>query len=117
MKQKIFVCPHCGNKTPHSVVFNHSYVGDWYGSDGKPSEAPPTSYYTGYACATCGDLSIYETHDYEENGSWLVFPADVVLDKSIPETVAANYRESKRVQTVAFGWGRTKLTDRNHEVK
>lgn len=102
MKLPLLVCPHCGNKIPHQVVFTHSYVGDWYGSDGEPSEDPPESYYTGYACSTCGDLSIYETHEYDEGGrGTLAFPANVDLAKSIPELVAANYRESKRVQKVS----------------
>lgn len=102
MKQPLFICHHCGNKTPHKVVFTHSYVGEWYSSDGEPSESPPTSYYTGFACATCSNLSIYETHECDEGGrGTLVFPANVILDKSIPEVVAANYRESKRVQQVS----------------
>ncbi|MBM4053348.1 MAG: DUF4145 domain-containing protein [Planctomycetes bacterium] len=100
MSDPVFVCPHCGNKTPHKSVFSHSYVGDWYGSDGTLAEDPPTSHYSGYSCATCGDLSIYESHDYDA-GEELVFPSDVHLDPSIPEIVASNYRESKRVQKVS----------------
>jgi hypothetical protein len=102
MKPIILVCPHCGNKTPHRRVFSHSYVADWYSSDGTVSKNPPTSYYIGYACSTCEDLSIYGSHDESEDGEGsLEFPADVVLDKSIPEVVATNYRESKRVQRVS----------------
>ncbi len=102
MSDPVFVCPHCGNKTPHKSVFSHSYVGDWYGSDGQLAEDPPTSYYIGYACATCGDLSIYENHEYDgDEEPTLVFPSDVNLDASIPDIVASNYRESKRVQKVS----------------
>jgi hypothetical protein len=64
-------------------------------------ENPPTSYYTGFACATCGDLSIYESIDDTHDIGSLIFPEDVSLDKSIPEIVATNYRESKRVQKVS----------------
>lgn len=102
MTDPVFVCPHCGNKTPHKSVFSHKYVGDWYRSDGQLAEDPPTSFYTGYACATCGDLSIYSSHDYQEDMELnLVFPSDVSLDASIPDIVASNYRESKRVQKVS----------------
>jgi len=102
IKQPLFVCPHCGNKVPHSVIFTHNYVGDWYCSDGSIDDTLPTSYYTGYACGTCHDLSIYENHEYDEGDvGRLVFPADVNLDESIPESVAKNYRESKRVQKVS----------------
>lgn len=102
MSDPVFVCPHCGNKTPHKPVFSHSYVGDWYGSDGQLEEDPPTSDYTGYACSTCGDLSIYGSHEYNEGEKpILVFPSNVNLDASIPDVVASNYRESKRVQKVS----------------
>ena len=67
--------------------------------DGSAEKHPPTSYYIGYACSTCNDLSIYGTHDYAESDeAVLQFPSDVILDESIPEIVASNYRESKRVQ-------------------
>jgi hypothetical protein len=102
MKPRLLICPHCGNKTPHREIFRHSYVGDWYSSDGTATEDPPTSYYIGYACATCDDISIYGSHDYADDGEEILeFPSDVTLDKSIPEIVAANYRESKRVQKVS----------------
>lgn len=101
MKELILICPNCGNETPHREIFTHSYKGNWYSSDGEPSGSPPTSTYTGYACATCDDLSIYECNDWSDDEGALVFPADVSLDKSIPEIVAANYRESKRVQKIS----------------
>lgn len=102
MSEPVFVCSHCGNKTPHKSVFSHSYVGDWYGPDGRLADDPPTSHYVGYSCSTCGDLSIYESHDYDDGEEpRLVFPSDVSLDESIPEIVATNYRESKRVQKVS----------------
>jgi len=103
MKQQLLICPHCGNKTPHQAIFTHSYVADWYGSDGTPSDNPPTSHYTGYACSTCNDLSIYEGHEFQgtDEDNIMVFPANVALDTAIPEIVASNYHESKRVQKVS----------------
>jgi hypothetical protein len=73
-------------------------VGDWYSSKGELVPFSPPSYYTGLSCMTCGDLSIYDSLDDSQELGSLVFPADVALDKSIPEIVAENYRESKRVQ-------------------
>jgi hypothetical protein len=101
MAEPILICPHCGNETPHKKVFSHTYIDDWYSSDGEPTANPPYSSYTGFACATCGDLSIYESIDGNEETSSMVFPEGAALDKSIPEIVAANYRESKRVQKVS----------------
>jgi len=46
-------------------------------------------------------LSIYEAHDFDSDDPTLVFPSNVDLDASIPEIVASNYRESKRVQKVS----------------
>lgn len=101
MKETVLVCPHCGNQTPHKLVFSHSYEGDWYGADGILTDGAPSSCYRGLSCVTCGDLSIYESHDFDESEERLVFPANVTLDESIPDTVASNYSESKRVQKVS----------------
>lgn len=101
MQPTILICPHCGNKTPHKEIFQHNFVGEWYSSDGNLTEGPPTSYYKGYVCSTCNDLSIYATHDYDDSDPWLSFPSDVTLDKSIPASVAVNYLESKRVQNIS----------------
>lgn len=89
--------------TPHQQVFVHSYEADWYDSTGKRLDDPPESKYTGLCCATCGDLSIYlESVEGEEGGfGALVFPAEAALDRSIPDAVAVNYREAKRVQKVS----------------
>lgn len=102
-KLKTLICPHCGNKTPHSVVFTHSYIGGWYGADGKETSNPPTSYYTGYACSTCNDLSIYENHDYQDwdEESILAFPESASMDESIPQSIKEIYEEAKRIQKIS----------------
>lgn len=102
-KDKIIVCPHCGNKTPHTILFEHSFVADWYSRDGSPTENPPTSYYTVYACATCNDITIYGSHEYQSphEEPWLVFPEDAQIDKSVPVEIRAIFQEAKRIQKIS----------------
>jgi hypothetical protein len=101
-ESRVLVCPHCGNRTPHKFVFEHTYTAMWYGSDGKPSDEPsPESVYYIYECATCNDLSLYEGIPESGNPPTLGFPKGDTLDNSVPECVACNYREAKRVQIVS----------------
>lgn len=96
------VCPHCGNRTPHKFVFQHTYTAVWYGQDGKPSEEPfVDSMYFIYECSTCHDLSLYEGIPDSGVKPTLEFPKGDTLDNSVPDCVACNYREAKRVQIVS----------------
>jgi hypothetical protein len=99
---KVLVCPHCGNRTPHRFVFEHVYTAMWYGEDGKLSDDPsPESMYLIYECATCHDLSLYEYIPESGIEPSLGYPKGDTLDNSVPERVACNYREAKRVQVVS----------------
>ena len=85
--------------TLHRQVFAHTYFADWYSRDGDKSDSPPESFYRIFECSTCKDLCIFEGVAVdEENEGVLVYPQDTTLAKSIPEKVASNYREAKRVQ-------------------
>lgn len=97
------ICPHCGNHTPHKLVFSHSYKGTWYGSDGKAStdESNPISTDTIFECATCHDISLYSTHEYQDEAPTLMYPKSAELDKSVPQSIANNYREAKTVQNIS----------------
>jgi hypothetical protein len=100
---RVVLCPHCGNRTPHKLVFEHTYTTVWYGSDGKPSEGPdPASVYLIFECSTCHDISLYDYVEFEnEEDAALRYPKGDTLDKSVPTSVANNYREAKRVQQVS----------------
>jgi len=68
-ENRILECSHCGNRTPHSRVFEYEHLmlydeieGDEE-HDGKLCE--PFTWF-GYACGTCGGLNIYGAFfDYE----------------------------------------------------
>jgi len=100
---RLMTCPHCGNQTPHKLVFKHTYDGRWYGSDGKLSEEPePSSIYFAFECATCHDISLYHLFEPQEyKDATLMYPQSGTLDESVPSAVANNYREAKAVQNVS----------------
>jgi len=98
------VCPHCGNETPHKLIFNHIYQPKFYNSDGSLNEYPSLNcWYQVFECSTCHDISLYHFIDTDEDcsDSLLMFPKGSDLDESIPHCVASNYREAKRVQEIS----------------
>jgi hypothetical protein len=100
---ELLVCPSCGNRTPHKLVFQHEHVGTWYSSDGTVSDGDdPASIYTVFECATCHDISLYshlEPLGFEDAA--LLYPEGDSLHKSVPTQVASNYSEAKRIQTIS----------------
>lgn len=100
---RVMVCPCCGNRTPHKLVFEHTFTAVWYGKDGKPSEGEysPESLYQLFECSTCHDISLYDSIPESGQPPTLAYPKGDTLDGSVPEMVALNYREAKRVQSVS----------------
>jgi hypothetical protein len=101
----IRLCPHCGNTTPHEILFECSAPMTWYGSDGQPTtnKTNPDSDYVLIRCQTCRDIALYaklSINDWHEETS-LMYPTDYNLHSCIPAEVASNYQEAKRVQNVS----------------
>lgn len=102
-KSRILICPHCGNQTPHKVVFEHQYDSRYYNEDGSPSQGPdPPSIYTVFECGTCHDISLYDGplppgFDF----ATLVYPDRASLHESVPRSVASNFEEAKRIQNIS----------------
>src|SRR5271166_4209224 len=102
---EILVCPSCGNRTPHQLVFQHEHVGTWYTTDGSVTvsdDGDPASIYSIFECATCHDISLYshlEPLGFEQ--ATLVYPEGDSLHRSVPAQVASNYSEAKRIQTIS----------------
>jgi hypothetical protein len=100
---RILVCPTCGNQTPHKLVFRHEYEPVFYGEDGTQSEGPaPPSIYMVFECGTCRDISLYEHPapvPFEE--AILRYPKGDSLHESVPRSVATNFQEARRIQTVS----------------
>jgi|SRR5579872_3224247 len=100
---RILICPHCGNQTPHTLIFEHEYSSVYYNKDGSPSHGPdPPSLYSLFECATCHDVSLYD--GIEPAGfdcASLVYPQGGRLHESVPNSVASNFEEAKRIQNIS----------------
>lgn len=94
---QVLVCPSCGNRPPHKLVFQHEHVDTWYTHDGRVSEGDaPATIHTVFECATCHDISLYqnlEPLDFDE--ATLLYPKEDSLHKSVPAQVASNFSEAR----------------------
>lgn len=98
------VCPHCGNETPHKLLFNHVYQPRFYNSDGSLNQYPsPDYWYQVFECSTCHDISLYGFMDVDGDcgKSSLMFPKGDDLDESVPHCISSIYKEAKRVQEIS----------------
>ncbi|MBZ8141017.1 hypothetical protein CLD22_14035 [Rubrivivax gelatinosus] len=98
-------CNHCGNRTPHSKIFDYTQemLFDEVDEMGKLYE-PYT--WLGYACATCGGLNVYGSFFASEGGSQIerarlhprgadILPPAHMVEPSqpVPPRVLAEYQE------------------------
>ena len=100
---RILMCPHCGNQTPHTLLFEHEYSGTYYNEDGSPSEGlDPPSLYTLFESGTCHDISPYDgIAPAGFDCRSLVYPQGSRLHESVPNSVAFNFEEAKRIQNIS----------------
>ena len=101
---EVLVCPTCGNRTPHKLVFQHTYFATWYSSDGTVSndEGAPATIYMVFEFLTCHDISLYhhlEPLDFENPE--LLYPKGDSLHESVPVEVGSNFSQAKRVQAIS----------------
>lgn len=101
-RKHLAFCPHCGNRSPQRVVYEHSYRDTWYSPDGTPTplnEAPESEAIL-CICETCNMALLYDGLGYSETGGWpeLVYPKGEYLPRSVPESVRSIYREAAVVK-------------------
>lgn len=99
---RVLICPNCGNRTPHKLVFEHEREETYYGEDGTPDANSPPSIYAIFECGTCHDISLYDRPaplPFEQ--ATLVYPRGDSLHKCVPNSVSENFREAKRIQNVS----------------
>ena len=98
----IAFCPHCGNRSPQSIVLEHSNQETFYNEDGSemPHGEGPDCQAIVCVCETCNALLLYDGISYEETGTWpnLVYPRDLNISAAAPETIRAIYREAAVVK-------------------
>jgi Domain of unknown function (DUF4145) len=97
-RHHISFCPHCGNKSPQRVAYEHAYRDRWYGPDGKelPDDEGPASEAILCICGTCNAALLYDGVAFDESGRWpdLAYPRDSTLPRGVPATVQAIYQEA-----------------------
>ena len=98
-------CPHCGNTTPHELLFECAAPLIWYGDNDIPSrqeDQEPGQEYALIRCLTCRDLSLYSNIDVV-GWQWprLEYPSNYDLDPCVPLIISANYKEARRVQNIS----------------
>ena len=101
-RKHVAFCPHCGNRSPQRIAFEHAYRDTWYGPDGKatPHGEAPESEAIVCICETCDAVLLYDGVSYEESGVWpeLVYPRNSTLPSSVPLPVRGIYGEAAMVK-------------------
>lgn len=101
-RRHIAFCPHCGNRSPQRIVFEHSYRDTWYSEDGceMPEYEAPNSEAIVCVCETCDAVLLYDGIAYSESGQWpdLAYPRDASMGPSVPEQIRSIYREAAIVK-------------------
>lgn len=101
-RKYVAFCPHCGNRTPQRIAFEHTYRATWYGSDGKPLDwqEGPNSEAILCVCETCNAVLLYDGIEYSETGLWpeLVHPRNSTLPIAVPELIRDIYHEAAIVK-------------------
>lgn len=101
-RKYVAFCPHCGNRSPQRIAFEHPYRDTWYGDDGKamPQDEGPESEAIVCICETCDAVLLYDGVSYAESGAWpaLVYPQNTTLPTFVPVTVRGIYLEAVAVK-------------------
>lgn len=100
-KHKAF-CPHCGNKSPQRIVFEHTYRDVWYDQQGAP--IPEIDSFESETivcvCETCDQVLLYDGVAFAESGRWpeLRYPRNSYLPDVVPGSVRMIYQEASIVK-------------------
>jgi hypothetical protein len=101
-RKHVAFCPHCGNRAPQRIVFEHTYRDTWYGDDGKeiPHDEGPDSEAIVCICETCNGVLVYDGVTYSDSGHWpeLMYPRNTSLPSSVPGAVRRIYGEAAIVK-------------------
>jgi hypothetical protein len=98
---KIYLCPHCGNKTNISIEKLITTTDETLTSpDGEI--IPIECTYTLGICSTCQDVLLFGSYDDNEliedlNSHQLLYPYQKILPQCVPEQLRQSYAEAKKV--------------------
>jgi hypothetical protein len=103
----IAYCPHCGNEAPQRLIHKQNYYEkSWDATTGERTEedVPRSSFVA--ACATCGNVLIYDnpgdqTDERRFASCSLVYPKTPLLSSVIPRQIANSYAEAFKVRAIS----------------
>jgi Domain of unknown function (DUF4145) len=103
--RKVAFCPHCGNRSPQSLV--HSQYGSgvaWHFPEEKEEDIP-VGYFVA-SCETCNQVLLYrEVGNILDGKDFLhaefVYPESGELHNSVPKRIAEIYAEATRIKNLA----------------
>lgn len=108
VKEKIFTCRYCGNKTAHNLIYSH--VVDVPISVYGEEDIYAPDYFFLLECKTCNGVSLKEVFSEEldfpnteinfENIHYL-YPASRTLGKDVPEGLSMVMKEANKVKLVS----------------
>jgi hypothetical protein len=96
---RLATCPHCGNRTPHTLLHRADYS--------EPEELDDDIYFYDerwfaiLQCATCSRPSLYVDHWNERDGRWepsLAYPQQLQAPPEVPATVAHEFDQAVSAQ-------------------
>lgn len=97
------VCPFCGNKTPHTIVFSTTEEKVLYSKEGFGSVFD--LHLLLLKCPTCNRHSLRENIDIETEKdiieSHVIYPNKKILPKEVPEKVKELYPEAERIKHIS----------------
>jgi hypothetical protein len=104
--KQILECPHCGNKTQQEIIFRYDSFDKAY-STTKPDESIDVDItYSMTKCTTCSQVSLYINSEFDDNPgllneAFLAFPHEKRIERDVPEIIAKNYQEAKKVMKIS----------------
>lgn len=100
-KKQVIVCEHCGNKTPHEIIFTTNgpdEIVEMYAGH----ESAISTYYFLTRCSSCLEVSLFG--DWEESddlgslkSAILMYPKITKIHSAVPAPIVKDYNEAKKV--------------------
>jgi len=98
--QILLLCPHCSNTTQHDLLFRSLAPFRAYDMDDNFLDGIVDEVHELLQCTTCRCVSYYTCLDTGEERA-LTWPRSEKLDESVPNAVAQNYAEAKKIQNLS----------------
>ena len=104
-KEKITICPHCGNRTPQDILANITNNEPLFANDGEYVGSYENYYYL-TKCKTCNDISLFADWEINEaagnlDQAGILYPSNKKFYGDLPSALEHSYNEAKKVEKVS----------------